>query len=289
MNLNEAKQYLREHGFFLDEIEVKVEPEQNKQDKDIYDIQDYVLHHAKYKGLAGMQMLMDWLSFDNPDANSFMGWIKTNYQPGCDVIELQDQAVLAADEYLSHCQNIPSQEVFYDEDIVYQDMMGEASEEYINRASEEAKKGNISVWDRAKIEKGQKPSWAKSVTVIGPRKHALRQSSTPSEVAMRSVNSVNGKLNKPYTENDWKNDKKAYTQMNLDLAEKIAEKIECATQTDADDKNASIYTDKYTFRISTTGPRYFVLRFNPNSVLDRKTLRADNIKDIINFINDNLD
>lgn len=287
MNLDEAKQYLREHGFFLDEIEVEVEPEQNKQDKDIYDIQDYVLHHAKYKGLAGMQMLMDWLSFDNPDANSFMGWIKTNYQPGCDVLELQDQAVLAADEYLSHCQNIPSQEVFYDEDIVYQNMMGEASEEYITRASEEALKGNISTWDRAKINKGQKPSWVKSLTDIGPRKRPLRQSSSHSEIAMRRV--TNPKEEKPYTSADWKADKEANKIANT----KILQALEVLVPVDlvsksVTDNNITLNFGKYIFRITPRGPRYFVVRINVDSVMDRKSDTFKTVKDVADYIKNNV-
>lgn len=274
MKLQEAKELLKNKGFTLIECDSV-----QQQDKDIYDIQDYVLHHAKYKGLAGMQILMDWLSFDNPDASSFMGWIKTNYQPGCDILELQDKAVLVADEYISSCQNVPSQEVFYDSE----DMFSEASEDYITKASQQAANGDMSTWDRDKINKGKKPSWVASIKDIGPRKKELKKSSSYSEIAMRKVTDDNDK--KPYTSADWKEDK----LQNIKSNEKILKALKVLIPVDlvsssANENSITLNFGNYIFRIRSAGPRYNVTVINSESVMDRKSFVTKSLQELVDLI-----
>lgn len=146
--------------------------------------------------------------------------------------------------------------------------------------------GDISVWDREKIKKGIAPRWAKKVTSIGPRPKQLRQSSAPSEVAMRKVTNPNEK--KPYTESDWKRDKELRKEENERLGKRLEKLLpKNVKNISADDKEVSIMIGKYIFRVESLGLRYKVLRFNPESVLDRKSEICRSLEQVVEFISNN--
>lgn len=152
--------------------------------------------------------------------------------------------------------------------------------------------GDISAWDREKINKGQIPRWAKKVTDVGPRKKELRQSSSYSEIAMRSVNTPDGKAKKPYTESDWRRDKENATAMNQRIADAVADllsKFEPFDHTDANQEYASIYVkaedgqlDEY--RIYGRMRGYMVKFIGHESVFSRKSEAVENINAVAIYI-----
>lgn len=152
--------------------------------------------------------------------------------------------------------------------------------------------GDISAWDREKINKGQTPRWAKKVTEIGPRKKELRQSSSYSEIAMRSVNTPDGKAKKPYTESDWRRDKENATAMNQRIADAVADllsKFEPFDHTDANQEYASIYVkaedgqlDEY--RVYGRMRGYMVKFIGHESVFSRKSEAVENINAVAIYI-----
>lgn len=105
---------------FLDSIGIEV-VETNQYEKDIYDIQDYVLHHAKYEGIYQMQIIIDWLSPDNANEDCFIRWIQTNYKPDCDFRDLCDKCIIAAEEHLNRIIGKGTQEVMF-ENPMYDNM-----------------------------------------------------------------------------------------------------------------------------------------------------------------------
>lgn len=105
MNLNEALDFLDSAG--------SVVVQTDQFDKDILDIQDYVLHHVRYQGLGQLQIIMDWLSFDNANEDCFMRWIQNNYNPDVDFRTICDNCILAAELHLNKKLNSDNQEIFY--------------------------------------------------------------------------------------------------------------------------------------------------------------------------------
>lgn len=146
--------------------------------------------------------------------------------------------------------------------------------------------GEFSYWDRRSMEQGRAPVWTKSMKNIGPRPKQLRQSSAPSEVAMRKVTNPNEK--KPYTSADWKMDKEARKESNQKIASELKPLLPSSVkEVTADSNEVSILCGKYVFRVEARGPRYRVLRFNPDSVLDRKSEICRSLEQVVDFISNN--
>lgn len=150
--------------------------------------------------------------------------------------------------------------------------------------------GEFSYWDRRRMAQGKPPVWAKSMKDVPARKKELRQSSAPSEIAMRSVTSEDGKAKKPYSESDWRADKEARKASN----EKLMKALETLLPIDSvdysfDENEVSAIIGDYVFRVSPRGPRYYVLRFNSNSVLDRKNQMCKSLDEVVKFIKANCD
>lgn len=158
----------------------------------------------------------------------------------------------------------------------------------INEANEpDYMNGQLSQWDKRRLDQGRAPTWAKKVTDIGPRKKELRQSSSHSEVAMRSVNTDNGRIKTPYTEDDWRRAKESNKLMNVEIAEQLKTKLSNDYKISADEREVSVLTNNYVFRVSSRGPRYYVLRFNPGSVFDRKSQMCKSLAEVVSFIEEN--
>lgn len=152
--------------------------------------------------------------------------------------------------------------------------------------------GEFSYWDRRRMAQGKPPVWAKSMKDVPARKKELRQSSAPSEIAMRSVTSEDGKAKKPYTESDWRRDKENATAMNQRIADAVADllsKFEPFDHTDANQEYASIYVkaedgqlDEY--RIYGRMRGYMVKFIGHESVFSRKSEAVENINAVAIYI-----
>ena len=244
-----------------------------QRDKDIYDLQDYVLHHAKYKGIDQLQIIMDWLSFDNVDEDCFVRWVQNNYTFETDFQQLCDNCVMVAEEHLYKTlgsSGIYSQEVFFT-NPVYESLEDDALE------------GRISTWDRDKINKGIKPIWAKSIKTNEPRTKRVAGSMDYAEQAMRKVTDPY-RRKEPYRESDWRKDNEDRKALNEMIAKKLSDFLKNNYEISYSKDCVRVHTNDFTFRIESWGPYYKVLRFNPNNVLDRKTFKSENLLDVAEFI-----
>ena len=143
----------------------------------------------------------------------------------------------------------------------------------------------LSPFDKARLEKGQKPSWASKVTEIGPRAKRPAGSQDWSERAMRAVRGER----EPYRESDWKKD----NEFRLKENERIAEELKSLLQMDnakfkASKDNLGVYFDDKKFLIESRGLSYYVKMIGYNSVFDRKSETLKSLKDIANFIKENV-
>ena len=75
----------------------------------------------------------------------------------------------------------------------------------------------LSPFDKARLDKGQKPSWAAKVTEIGPRAKRPKRSQDWSERAMDSVTGVK----KPYSESDWRRDNELNLKGNQQIEQRL--------------------------------------------------------------------
>ena len=148
-------------------------------------------------------------------------------------------------------------------------------------------RGELSYWDRRRMEQGRPPIWAKSMKNIPARKKELRQSSSYSEIAMRSVNTEDGKVKMPYSESDWRRDKQAAIEMNNRIGEELKKFLTVDyDHISADQNEVSVVVGKnYVFRVKPHGPGYYCLRFAANSIFDRESTRAKSLKEIGDWIN----
>ena len=75
----------------------------------------------------------------------------------------------------------------------------------------------LSTFDKARLNKGQKPSWAAKVTEIGPRPTRPKRSQDWSERAMDSVTGVK----RPYSESDWRRDNELNLKGNQQIEQRL--------------------------------------------------------------------
>lgn len=147
---------------------------------------------------------------------------------------------------------------------------------------ESAEDGHISRWDRRKIFNAIAPSWAKKVSVLGPKPKRPDTANTPSEVAMRRV--TDPKYRK-YTETDLLNDRNAEKDANQRIANIIAKKIDLPIS--ATSTSIIIEGDGITYEIIPYGFVYKVRTRKNNT--DTEMYDFESINDIIEFIkNDTL-
>lgn len=137
-------------------------------------------------------------------------------------------------------------------------------------------------FDIGRINQGRKPSWAKKITEFEPRPLRPRRSQDWTERAMDSVRGVK----KPYSESDWRKDMESQKKLNQEIANELKKRITFDyREIEADKNNVSIYVGKnLVFRITGEGMSYFVKRSNISNVMDRKSYRAKNMKDLIEWI-----
>lgn len=242
----------------------------SNKDKDIYDLQDYVLHHVKYTGLYQLQIIMDWMSFDNPDEDCFIRWVQNNYTNDCNFQQLCDNCIMVAEEHLYKVLGAGSQEVFF-ENPVYESLEDDALE------------GKISTWDREKINNGKTPIWAKSVKTNEPKPRKVAGSMDYAEQAMRKVTDPY-RMKEPARESDWQKDNEDRKALN----EMIAEKLSYFLSNDCDvtySKNGvKVIKNDFSFNIESCGPYYKVFGINKNNVLDKKFLKSESLVDVAEFI-----
>ena len=137
-------------------------------------------------------------------------------------------------------------------------------------------------FDIGRINQGRKPSWAKKITELEPRPRRPRRSQDWTERAMDSVRGVK----KPYSESDWRKDMESQKKLNQEIANELKKRITFDyREIEADKNEVSIYVGKnLVFRITGEGMSYFVKRSNISNVMDRKSYRAKNMKDLIEWI-----
>lgn len=137
-------------------------------------------------------------------------------------------------------------------------------------------------FDIGRINQGRKPSWAKKITELESRPKRPRRSQDWTERAMDSVRGIK----KPYSESDWRKDMELNKKLNQEIANELKKRITFDyREIEADKNNVSIYVGKnLVFRITGEGMSYFVKRSNISNVMDRKTYRAKNMKDLIEWI-----
>lgn len=106
MKLETAKRLLKESGYkILNERTVTEE----SIEKDYFDIEDYVLHHAKYEGILENQFVISWIE------NYLYEWLSDRFSSieEIDFEDICEDAVIAANLYVQKNLNKGTQEVSY--------------------------------------------------------------------------------------------------------------------------------------------------------------------------------
>ena len=132
--------------------------------------------------------------------------------------------------------------------------------------------------------KNRKPYWAKSVKNVGRAKQPITPSGSHTERAMRSVRGER----EPYRESDWRRDNDFMLKSNKRLAEKLKKAgLEWDKEYISKDM-LSIFIGNYEFRIFEDGPDYLVMRRVLDNMLDKKTVRLNSLKEIVNYVKENV-
>ena len=132
--------------------------------------------------------------------------------------------------------------------------------------------------------KNRKPYWAKSVKEIGHRKIPLTPSSSYSERAMRNVRGER----EPYRETDLRRDNEFRLKANERLAERLKKAgLEWDKEYISKDM-LSIFIGNYEFRIFEEGLDYLVMRRVLDNMLDKKTVRLNSLREIVNYVKENV-
>lgn len=234
----------------------------NQRDKDIYDIQNYVLHNVKFNGIDQLQIIMDWMSFDNEKEDCFLRWIQNNYTEGCDIQELCNNCIMIAEEHLWKTLGAGTQEVFFE------------------GFEDDALEGRWSVWDDDRIKKGQKPCWAKSVKTNEP---SLRKPAGSSDYPEQAMRKVTGQK-EPYRELQWRLDNADRLALYEQIAKKLSELLQKNYKISFNKDRVSVIVGNYDFRIESMNKSYKVMRFNLNNILDKKFITCNSLMDVVDCI-----
>ena len=142
----------------------------------------------------------------------------------------------------------------------------------------------LSPFDKARLDKGQKPSWAAKVTEIGPRPSRPKRSQDWSERAMDSVTGVK----KQYSESDWRRDNELNLKGNQQIEQRLKAILNVSAKVEATKDYVCVYTQDKAFYIESRGITYFVKMVGHNSVFDRKSETVKSLSDVAKFIEENV-
>ena len=142
----------------------------------------------------------------------------------------------------------------------------------------------LSPFDKARLDKGQKPSWAAKVTEIGPRAKRPKRSQDWSERAMDSVTGVK----KPYSESDWRRDNELNLKGNQQIEQRLKAILNVSAKVEATKDYVGVYTQDKAFYVESRGITYFVKMVGHNSVFDRKSETVKSLSDVAKFIEENV-
>lgn len=142
----------------------------------------------------------------------------------------------------------------------------------------------LSPFDKARLDKGQKPSWAAKVTEIGPRPSRPKRSQDWSERAMDSVTGVK----KQYSEADWRRDNELNLKGNQQIEQRLKAILNVSAKVEATKDYVCVYTQDKAFYIESRGITYFVKMVGHNSVFDRKSETVKSLSDVAKFIEENV-
>ena len=142
----------------------------------------------------------------------------------------------------------------------------------------------LSPFDKARLNKGQKPSWAAKVTEIGPRPARPKRSQDWTERAMDSVTGVK----KSYSEADWHRDNELNLKGNQQIEQRLKAILNVSAKVEATKDYVGVYTQDKAFYVESRGITYFVKMVGHNSVFDRKAETVKNLSDVAKFIEENV-
>jgi len=142
----------------------------------------------------------------------------------------------------------------------------------------------LSPFDKARLNKGQKPSWAAKVTEIGPRPKRPKRSQDWSERAMDSVTGVK----KQYSEADWRRDNELNLKGNQQIEQRLKAILNVSAKVEATKDYVGVYTQDKAFYVESRGITYFVKMVGHNSVFDRKAETVKSLSDVAKFIEENV-
>ncbi|MBO7209650.1 MAG: hypothetical protein J6V44_01390, partial [Methanobrevibacter sp.] len=101
----------------------------------------------------------------------------------------------------------------------------------------------LSPFDKARLNKGQKPSWAAIVTEIGPRTARPKRSQDWTERAMDSVTGIK----KPYSESDWRRDNELNLKGNQQIEQRLKAILNVSAKVEATKDYVGVYTQDKAF------------------------------------------
>lgn len=142
----------------------------------------------------------------------------------------------------------------------------------------------LSPFDKARLDKGQKPSWAAKVTEIGPRPKRPKRSQDWSERAMDSVTGVK----KQYSESDWRRDNELNLKGNQQIEQRLKAILNVSAKVEATKDYVGVYTQDKAFYVECRGVTYFVKMVGHSSVFDRKSESVKSLSDVAKFIEENV-
>ena len=142
----------------------------------------------------------------------------------------------------------------------------------------------LSPFDKARLDKGQKPSWAAKVTEIGPRPKRPKGSNDWSERAMRAVRGEK----EHYSESDWRRDNELNLKGNKQIEQKLKAILNVSAKVEATKDYVGVYTQDKAFYVESRGITYFVKMVGHNSVFDRKEKTVKSLSDVAKFIEENV-
>lgn len=143
----------------------------------------------------------------------------------------------------------------------------------------------LSPFDKARLDNGQKPSWAAKVTEIGPRPKRPKGSNDWSERAMRAVRGEK----EHYSESDWRRDNELNLKGNKQIEQRLKAILNVSAKVEATKDYVGVYTQDKAFYIESRGITYFVKMVGHNSVFDRKSETVKSLSDVAKFIEENVE
>lgn len=154
----------------------------------------------------------------------------------------------------------------------------------VEDTNDEVLQHGLSPFDKARLDKGQKPSWAAKVTEIGPRQSRPKRSQDWTERAMDSVTGVK----KQYSEMDWRRDNELNLKGNQQIEQRLKAILNVSAKVEATKDYVGVYTQDKAFYVESRGITYFVKMVGHNSVFDRKSKTVKSLSDVAKFIEENV-